>query len=186
MKKVFSLILSALLVFELSLPAFSMTKTYNGENIKVERKTRHLHSRLSKKYTGYEYIITNTSNAPVTLESVTLTDNSSGHAAYNSVKRTGLGAAGETLGWGLGLVLPTLTLSLIGAVVACPFIIAGSLAGNLGAKAEGKRYDKTISQTAIVLEKKPLILKVIAPHRHAPNVTFIYSVNNSIKRLVAN
>ncbi len=174
MKKTTSMIITFLMFFNLSFPAFSMTKTEENDYIKIERKTRHLHSRLSKKYTGYEYTIKNVYKEPVLIENISIWDNASDKVAYLSVKRLGARASAETIAAGAALALPTLTLSLIGSIIAVPFIVVSNAAGNVGANQEAKRFDKQAELPAEIKTGNRLELKTMALHRHSPSmrVTF--------------
>ena len=174
MKKTASLIILFMMLFNIAYPAFSMTKTEENDYLKIERKSRHLHSRLSKKYTGYEYTIKNIYNEPVTIENVSIWDNASDKVAYLSVKRLGVRASAETLAAGAALALPTLTLSLIGAVIAVPFVIVSNAAGNVGANQEAKRFDKQATLPAEIPVGSYIEFKTMALHNHHPSarVTF--------------
>ncbi len=173
MKKILSGILISAMCINLALPAFSLTKTEQNNYIKIERKTRHLHSRLSKKYTGYEYTITNVHNAPVKISGVSVWDNATGKVAYLSVKRTGVRASLETLGAGVALALPTLGISAVVSAVAVPFIIVGNAFGNVGANRESKRFDKPVEPCALE-KKESLELKTMALRRHEPSFRVIF------------
>lgn len=174
MKKFFASIFVFLMFFNLSLPSIAKTKTEENNYIKVERTTRHLHSRLSKKYTGYEYKIKNIYKEPVTIESISVWDNASGKVAYLSVKRTGARAASETLGAGVALALPTLTISLILSVVAVPFILIGNQIGNVGANQEAHRFDKPENEAVTLDPNREIVFKTMALHRHAPSMRLIF------------
>ena len=171
MKKIFSLVcLISLILNVFSVQVFSMTKSEENNYLKIERKSRHLHSRLSKKYTGYEYTIKNVYNEPVILENISIWDNASDKVAYLSVKRTGARAAAETIGAGVALALPTLTLSLIGSVVAVPFIIMSNAIGNVGAGQESRRFDKKCELPVEVKDNDSVTIKTMALHKHAPSI----------------
>lgn len=174
MKKILASLFLTIMFFNMSIPAFAKTKTEENNYIKIEQTTRHLHSRLSKKYTGYEYTIKNIYKDPVTIESISLWDDASGKVAYLSVKRTGLRAASETLGVGVALALPTLTVSLIASAVAVPFIIIGNQIGNIGANQEGKRFDKKVLKSVTLSPKEELKFKTLALHRHSPTLRVVF------------
>lgn len=174
MKKFLSLLLMVAFFSSNALSAISATKTEENNYIRAERKTRHLHSRLSKKYAGYEYTIKNIYNEPVTLKSIAVWDNANDKVAYLSVKRTGLKAAAETVGAGAAMALPTLGLSLIGSIVAVPFIIAGNQIGNIGANQEAQRYDKIPSEFVELKSGEEFTVKTMALHRHAPSMRIIF------------
>ena len=169
MKKLLSSLLLLLFVISANLPAFSST----GDYLKIKRKSKHLHSRLSKDYVGFEYHIKNISDVPVKIEAVSLSDDVSGKAAYVSVKRTGLRATTETLAGGAALALPTLGISLIGAAVATPFIVLGSLWGNQGAHMEANRYDKPL-ETDIIQPKETVVVKTLANRLTRPAFKIVY------------
>lgn len=174
MKKILALFLM-IIFLSLNIPcAMATTKTEENNYLKVERKTRHLHSRLSKKYTGYEYTVKNIYNEPVEVKGISVWDNASGKVAYLSVKRTGVRAAVETMGVGVALALPTLTLSLIGSVVAVPFIIVGNQIGNIGAKQESQRFDKITEESVKLKSNEEFTVKTMALHRHAPSMRIIF------------
>src|SRR5574344_7103 len=174
MKKILSSILTFILITQLSLPALCSTKTAENNYIKAQQVTRHLHSRLSKKYTGYDYTIKNIYTQPVTIRSISIWDNASSKIAYLSVKRTGVRAAAETLGTGLALALPTLTISLIDSAVAVPFIIIGNQFGNVGAKRESKRYDKIPDSSVILAPNQEIKIKTMALRLHSPSMRIIF------------
>lgn len=156
------------------MPVIAKTKTEENDYIKIHRTTRHLHSRLSKDYTGYDYTIKNIYKAPVTIQSVNIWDHASGKVAYLSVKRTGLRAAAETMGSGIALALPTLCLSVVGAAVAVPFILVGNQIGNIGANQEAKRYDKMQTEAITLNPKEEITIKTMALHRHAPSMRIVF------------
>lgn len=158
----------------MAMPTYAKTKTEQNNYIKIEQTTRHLHSRLSKKYTGYEYTIKNTYKEPISIESISLWDDASGKVAYLSVKRTGLRAATETLGAGLAFALPTLTISLIASAVAVPFIIISNQIGNIGAIQESNRFDKKVLKSVKISPKEEIKFKTLALHRHAPLLRVVF------------
>lgn len=174
MKKYFASLFIFLMLFNITVPAFARTKTEENDYIKIERTTRHLHSRLSKKYTGYEYKIKNVYKEPVTIESISVWDNASGKVAYLSVKRTGARAAAETLGAGVALALPTLTISLIVSAVAVPFILIGNQIGNVGANQESHRFDKPETESVTLGHNQEIMFKTMALHRHAPSMRLVF------------
>lgn len=174
MKRFLTLLLTIILLSSNALCVLAATKTEENNYIKIERKTRHLHSRLSKKYAGYDYTIKNIYNEPVKIQGISVWDNAGSKVAYLSVKRTGMRAAAETVGAGAALALPTLTLSLIGSVVAVPFIIAGNQIGNIGANQESQRYDKIPSEPVELKSGEELTVKTMALHRHAPSMRIIF------------
>lgn len=184
MKKVLSILFISLLFFNLSLPSLAKTDSEKNDYIKIERTSRHLHSRLSKKYTGYDFTIKNVYNKPVTIQNVGIRDNASAKIAYLSIKRTGLRAASETLGVGVALALPTLTISLIGAVVAVPFIIVGNTIGNIGAGQESRRFDKSAA-LGIIPPKGEMKFKAISLRLHPPItvVTFTNPITDEAMNL---
>lgn len=173
MKKLTSLFFVFLLICNLSLPAFAKSTSDSNNYIKITQTTKHLHSRLSKKYTGYEYTIKNVYKEPVEIDSISIRDNASGKIAYLSIKRTGGAAAVATLSTGAALALPTLTLSLIGSVIAVPFIILGNGVGNVGANQEAKRYDKQL-ETVVLKPKEEVVFKTMALHRHPPLIRIMF------------
>lgn len=174
MKRVFSLLFITILLLNTLLPVWSKTKSEENNYLRVERRTKHLHSRLSKKYTGYDYTIKNIYNEPVLLQGISIWDNANSKVAYLSVKRTGARAAVETLGTGVALALPTLTLSLIGSVVAVPFIIAGNQIGNVGASRESKRFDTSFTEAVTLAPQESVLVKTMALHRHHPSMRIIF------------
>ncbi len=174
MKKLLSVMFIFILCINSILPVTAKTKTEENDYIKINRTTRHLHSRLSKDYSGYDYTIKNIYKTPVTIQSISIWDNASGKVAYLSVKRTGLRAAAETMGAGIGLALPTLCLSVVGAAVAVPFIIVGNQIGNIGANQESKRYDKMQTEQVTLNPHEEISLKTMALHRHAPSMRIVF------------
>jgi hypothetical protein len=173
-KPVSALFVVLMLFYNAFIPALCKTKSEQNDYIKIEQTTRHLHSRLSKKYTGYDYTIKNIYKTPVTIQSVSVWDNANNKVAYLSVKRTGMRAATETMGVGIALALPTLCLSVVGAAVAVPFIIAGNQIGNVGANQEAHRYDKMQTEPVTLKPQEKIELKTMALHRHAPSMRIVF------------
>lgn len=173
MKKIFTILLGTLLLVQLYIPALATTKEFGDSYLTVTRKTRHMHSRLSKSYTGYEYTIKGT-KTPVKIETISISDDVSGKTAYLDVRRTGAKAAAETLAWGAEFALPTLTLSLFGSIIATPFIVVGSLFGNVGANMEAKRYDKSKLPDGTPVYDYEVTFRAIAAHHVRPTVTVLY------------
>ena len=173
-KPVSALFVVLMLFYNAFIPALCKIKSEQNDYIKIEQTTRHLHSRLSKKYTGYDYTIKNIYKTPVTIQSVSVWDNANNKVAYLSVKRTGMRAAAETMGVGIALALPTLCLSVVGAAVAVPFIIAGNQIGNVGANQEAHRYDKMQTEPVTLKPQEKIELKTMALHRHAPSMRIVF------------
>lgn len=184
MKKFASLLFITLLFFNTIAPVLSKTVSEKNDYFKIERTSRHLHSRLSKKYTGYDYSIKNIYKEPVKIESISLRDNASAKIAYLSIKRTGVRASAETLGTGLAFALPTLTVSLIASVVAVPFIIVGNTIGNIGAGQESRRFDKP-AEAVLIQPKEEIKFKTMSLHLHPPIafVTFINPITDEVMTL---
>lgn len=174
MKKLLSLFCISLMLLNITYPAFSRTKTESNNYIKAQQTTRHLHSRLSRKYTGYDYTIKNIYKEPVTINGISIWDNAAGKVAYLSVKRTGVRASAETLGAGTALALPTLGISLVLSAVAVPFIIVGNQIGNIGANQESHRFDKMMAEPVILKPHEEITIKTMALHRHAPSMRIIF------------
>lgn len=175
MKKIVSGIVLFVFSFFQYLPAFSLSKTEENNYLSLKRTSRHLHSRLSKDYTGYEYKLKNVYDKPINVQSISVWDNASSKVAYLSVKRTGARAAAETLGTGVALALPTLTLSLIGSVIAVPFIIVSNQIGNIGANQEAKRYDKRQDSSFTINPKEEIVFKTMALRMHKPSVKIVFT-----------
>ena len=175
MKKIISAIILFVFCFFQHLPAFSLSKTEENNYLSLKRTSKHLHSRLSKEYTGYEYELKNIYDKPINIQSISVWNNASSQIAYLSVKRTGARAAAETLSTGVALALPTLTLSLIGSVIATPFIIVGNQIGNIGANKEAKRYDKRQNSAFTIQPKEEIVFKTMALHRHKPSVKVMFT-----------
>ena len=187
MKKIFTVLLGTLLLAQLYIPALATTKEFSDSYLTVTRKTRHLHSRLSKNYTGYEYIIRST-KTPVKIVTVSIQDDVSGKTAYREVKRTGAKVAAEALAWGTEFALPTITLSLFGSIIASPFIVIGNIAGNTGAKMEAKRYDKSKLADGTPVYDYEVIFRAIAAHHIRPVVTVLYRnpETRELEKLICN
>lgn len=170
MKKLLSLICLTVFALNSAMPAFCGTKTEENNYLKIKRTSKHLHSRLSKEYTGYEYEIKNIYNEPVTLETVSFWDDASGQVAYASVNHSAMTTARKTLGKGLEFAIPTLTISLIGSVVVLPFAIIGNHFGNSGAKKESQRFNKQNIQPTQLKPNEEIVLKTLALRNHKPSM----------------
>lgn len=172
MKKIFSVFLMILLCLNFSCPVFANSDAKDGV-LSVHKNSKHLHSRLSKHYVGYEYTIKNHTKLPVEIQDLSLTDNVSGETAYVSIKRTGLGAAAVALSAGVALMLPTLTISVILAAISVPFIIVGNIFGNIGAHQEANRFSKNIKDN-VIQPKETVIFTTLARRFHPPELKIFY------------
>lgn len=173
MKKTLSLALASTLLFYTTLPSFAQVNKPN-KFVEITRNKNHLHSRLSKRYSGYIYEVKNISQSPLKIEAISIKDNISGKSAYLSVKRTSIGASVSTLAVGTAFALPTLSLSLILSAVAVPFIVAGNAIGNTGARQEAKRYEYEALNTEELAPLETVSFKTLAPHKEAPDVDVIF------------
>lgn len=184
MKKIFTIFL----VFLFSiLPVQAGAQCFEDSNFEVTRKSEGLHSRLSKEYKGYHYHIKNISNSSITVESISLLDNTSGKVAYRSVKRNSIGEMASTIGHGLAYAIPTIGISLIGSVFLAPVKAVVNSCGNVGAKMEGKRYDKTIaSQIFVIGDSEDVVVKVISAKGVEPTLTIVYldPITKELSRLI--
>ncbi|MDD3593183.1 MAG: hypothetical protein PHX18_00985 [Candidatus Gastranaerophilales bacterium] len=176
MKKIFAVFLVLILNFYIALPGLAISET---DNLQIQKKSHHLHSRLSKTYVGEVYKIKNSSSAPVTLETIALHDVVSGKAAYFSVRRTAIKQTMVVLGTGLALAIPTLFISAIISVIAVPFVVVGNFCGNRGADMEGARYSKnTELEEALVLQPGEVYeIKTLKARGTTPKLSVIYSVD---------
>lgn len=170
MKKILSSFLVFLTFVTFALPSFADA---SDNFLTVNKNSRHLHSRLSKHYVGYEYIIKNKSKDPVEITAMSLTDNVTGEAAYLSIRRTGLAASTAVLTTGVALALPTLSLSLIASAVAVPFILVGNVFGNIGAKQDSKRYSKDLNEN-ILQPKDTVKFTTLAKRFSSAKLKIIY------------
>ncbi len=171
MKKILSSILCFLFLFYTSLPAFSSQE--EEDLFKITKNKNHLHSRLSKRYTGYVYEVKNISSTPIEIENIVITDNISGKSAYLSVKRTAIGAAVSTLSVGTALALPTLSLSIFLSIIAVPFVVVGNCFGNTGARQESKRYDYDLNIDELA-PNESVTFTTLSAHRETPDIDIIY------------
>ena len=83
--KVIAIIL-LLLSFNIYSSAFAQTISDENDYIKAVMESKELHSRLGEMYTGYECVIKNVYNKPVTIQNITVWDNANSTVAYLSVK----------------------------------------------------------------------------------------------------
>lgn len=180
MKKILSVII--LLVFCLTyiLPANAKAK---DDYISIDRDSKHLGSRLHKEYVGYVYTIENISDKSIIIDGISFQDNITGNAAYGTVSRSSIAEGLKTLGVGLAFALPTLTLSLIGSVIITPVVMIGNTCGNIGAKQDSERYDKTVD-SAYLKPSSKIELKTLAARFNKPTITIMYHIeqeNNLLK-----
>lgn len=171
MKKFLSSLICLLFIFYTSLPAYALND--ESELFKIRKNKNHLHSRLSKRYTGYVYELKNISSSPIKIENIVITDNISGKSAYLSVKRTAIGAAVSTLSVGTALALPTLSLSIFLSIIAVPFVVVGNCIGNTGAKQESKRYNYELNIDELA-PNESVSFTTLSAHRETPDIDVIY------------
>jgi len=181
MKKLFSIILLFIFSCIFVLPANAVQK---DGYISIDRNSKHLGSRLHKEYVGYVYNITNTSNQDITIDGISIEDNVSSDVAYSTIKRSSLAMGAKTIGSGLIFALPTLTLSLIGAVLIAPIQMISNSWGNAGAKQDSKRYDKPY-QLGILKSSSSMEFKILATKKKKPTVTVLYHLpdNTELQKL---
>lgn len=175
MKKLLSSVLITALAMYFCAPALAKN---HDDYLKLNKNANHMHSRLSKEYTGYIYTLENISSTPVEILSVSLENTLTGEAAYRSVKRSSLAAGAKTIGTGLAYALPTLTLSLWGSILAAPVAMIGNSFGNAGAKQEGKRYDVP-AQTKTLPPNSEIKFRTIAVTHHPPKVKILYKISGA-------
>ncbi|MBO5386119.1 hypothetical protein J6A64_07375 [bacterium] len=169
------------------LPVQAKMQNFGDSNFVVTRKNEGLHSRLSKEYQGFHYHIKNISGNTITIESISLLDNTSGKVAYRSMKRNSIGEMASTIGHGLAYAIPTIGLSFIGSVFLAPVKAVVNTFGNVGAKMEGKRYDKTLTLQIFRLEgSEDIEVKAISAKGVEPTMTIVYldPVTNEPLRLI--
>lgn len=140
MKKILSVLLLLSICF--CIPVKCLAKTIQNEDLSITANRNRTHSRLSKDYDGYIYHLTNKTNGTITLQSITMEDSTSGLAAAKGVQKSSLGIGAKTIADGVLWALPTLTLSIWGSIILAPVKMVSNSFGNVGAKQEGKRYDR--------------------------------------------
>lgn len=171
--KVIAIIL-LLLSFNIYSSAFAQTISDENDYIKAVMESKELHSRLGEMYTGYECVIKNVYNKPVTIQNITVWDNANSTVAYLSVKRTAEDTAKATISSGKPLALPTLGLSMLAATAAVPFALLGNKVGNSNAQKEAKHYDKIISAKTTLEPNEQVTIKTMALKKYIPYVRITF------------
>lgn len=174
-KKNISILLVLFLLFNMFFaPAYSAVKTEENNYLKIERKSKDLNSRLAEKYTGYEYTITNIYQEPVEIKSINVINNATGQIAYLSTKRTDSQAAKDMINKGKKYALPTLSLSLIGSVIAVPFAVLNNKIGDKGAQRESERFDIGTQKPETLKPGKKLTFSTMALKKYSPYMRLVF------------
>ncbi len=142
--------------------------------LRIQRVTERLHSRLAKQYNGYEYEITNKYTMPITIQHVSLWGNANAKVAYLSVKRTSSEAIDESRAKARDIALQTLSLSLVGNLLATPFIVVSNNIGNSSANKEAEAYDKRPYNSFIMQPDEKIIIKTMAMKKRPPSMKVTY------------
>lgn len=142
--------------------------------LRVQRVTEKLHSRLVEQYNGYEYEITNKYTMPITIQAVSLWGNASAKVAYLSVKRTGSEAIELSREKARDIALQTLSLSLVGNILATPFVVLSNNIGNNGANKEAELYDKRPYNSFVMQPDEKIIIKTMAMKKRPPSMKVTY------------
>ena len=175
MKNIFAYFIMFLLLFNTGTGSFASVITEQNDYLKAQMEAKELHSRLSQTYTGYECIIKNIYDKPVTIDNITVWDNANSTVAYLSVKKTGKDAANEMFESGKNIAVPTFGLSLIGSALASPFAILSNRIGNNNAQKEANKYDNIISSKTTIEPGKEIQIRTMALKRYIPyvRITFV-------------
>lgn len=160
----------------LLLPSIVLAEPVVEENnyLRVQRVTEVLHSRLTEQYNGYVYEITNKYTMPITIQHVGLWGNASAKVAYLSVKRTGSEAIDESRAKARDIALQTLSLSLIGNLLATPFVVVSNNIGNNCANKEAEAYDKRPYNSFIMQPDEKIVIKTMAMKKRPPSMKVTY------------
>ena len=142
--------------------------------LRVQRVTEKLHSRLAEQYNGYEYEVTNKYTMPITIQNVSLWGNASAKVAYLSVKRTGSEAIEDSRAKARDIALQTLSLSLVGNLLATPFIVVSNNIGNNFADKEAEAYDKRPYNSFIMQPDEKIVIKTMAMKKRPPSMKVSY------------
>ncbi len=171
--KFFALILLFALVCNQSFCAVQI-KTEKNDYIEIQRETKTLKSRLSETYNGYEYIIKNIYDKPVTIQNISIFDNANSTVAYLSVKKTNKEVVKSAFSKGARYSIPTLTLSLIGVTLSAPFIVISNNLSNSNAQKEAKKYDIETTFPVVLESGEKLTIKTIALKRYYPFMRLLF------------
>ena len=175
MKNKFAVFCLLFLLFNTNLSVFAAVITEQNDYIKAQIESKDLHSRLSQTYTGYEGVIKNIYDKPVTIDNITVWDNANSTVAYLSVKRTAKDAANDVFSTGKNIALQTFGLSLIGSAVVSPFAMLSNRIGNNQAQKEAQKYDKIISAKTTIDPGKEITIRTMALKKYVPyiRITFV-------------
>ena len=163
-----------LLFFNIYSSAYAQTISDENDYIKAVMDSKELHSRLGEMYTGYDCVIKNVYNKPVTIQNITIWDNANSTVAYLSVKRTSEDTAKSTIAAGKPLALPTLGLSMLASTAAVPFTLIGNKIGNSNAQKEAKHYDKIMSAKTTLEPNEQVTIKTMALKKYIPYVRITF------------
>lgn len=174
MKNVFFLFCLSIALFLSSSIAYSEPVVDENNYLRIQRVTEKLHSRLAEQYNGYEYEIINKYTMPITIQAVSLWGNASAKVAYLSVKRTSSEAIDESRAKARDVALQTLSLSLVGNLLATPFIVVSNNIGNSGANKEAEVYDQRPYNSFVMQPDEKIIIKTMAMKKRPPSMKVTY------------
>ncbi len=113
--------------------------------IEITKNTIPLNSRLRKTYSGYALKVMNKSQVPLDVMGGEVMNGINGQSAYLATEKTSAAAIGATLGTGLVLGIVSFGITFLVALLASPFIYAGTHVGNNRAKSEGTGFTNQVS-----------------------------------------
>lgn len=154
--------------------ALAETTNVSNNNIQIIQSSRHLHSRLSKSYTGFVYKIKNKSTKPIYIEKIQLQNNANSQVATLSLHRTTGESYKNTIKTGAKYALPSLTLSLWGSIIVSPFVAIGNETGNLNLQKEAEKYDKQPKFPRTIQPQETIIIKTMSLTPHKPFLRVFY------------
>ncbi len=174
MKKILSSICIIFFCITFCSAAFATVKEAENNYLIAQRETTELHSKLKNIYTGYEYTIKNIYTKPLQIQSINIWDNASGTVAYLSVKTGSKQAAFDTISKGASYIVPTLTLSFWGGLIAAPFSAAKNSFSNKRALNESEKYNTPQITSFELKPNETYKFKILSLSKRPPSMRIIF------------
>ena len=175
MKKFFTLFILIFFCATQLLPAFAIRE---DDYLSAQRETVHLGSRLHKKYEGGIFRITNKSQEHIVIQDVVFDGSVNSDVAYSTIHRSSLKMGFKMLAGGILYTIPTLGISLVGAVVVTPFAVMSNSIGNLGAHQDCHRYHHPI-KSGVLAPETTFEGKIIMLKGQPSRMTVLYNIEGN-------
>ena len=153
------------------IPAFA---ELDSQSFTIIRNNVPLKSIINRRYNGFDYTIKNHTKQKLIIKNFIVDKGVNSQIAYENSRRKGWEAAGVTFLYGYQYAMPTMGLSLAGAVIAWPIFLGSSMFGNMGARQEARRFaSASIKKEGVIKPKEKIDFKVFAEDGILPTITII-------------